>query len=464
MKRFSAIGPLDGRYKDKMNELSEIFSEAGLTQYRVMVEVEYLIRLFSSQYKIIERNLTEKEVLFLRSIYKDFSTEDMVIIKTIEEKGYNGRPATYHDVKAVEYFIKDKLANSSLQDYIEWVHFGLTSEDINNIAYALMLSDAVGEIILPAIGNIEDKLHEMIKRYADKPMLSRTHGQSASPTTVGKELAVFEGRLKKQINNLSQLTLSAKLNGATGNYNAHFAAYPEVPWEGFSWYFIQSFNYGRNVCRLKENPLTTQIESTDSYAELFDILARINTIFLGFVQDMWRYISDGWFIEQREGVGSSTMPHKVNPINFENAEGNLGMANALFEYFSRKLPVSRLQRDLSDSTVKRNFGVAFGWSLLAYKSILSGLNKVSVDENNLADALDNHWEILSELIQTILRREGVQLPYEKLKALTKDKKVTRKILHKFILELEVSDEVKEELLSYTPAKYIGIAPKLAESI
>ncbi len=359
--------------------------------------------------------------------------------------------------------MKEKLRNSSLEDCIEWVHFGLTSEDINNVAYGLILSDAVGEVMYPKMQELTERFAEFGSNYSDVPILARTHGQPASPTTMGKEFKVFHERLKRQLHNISDQELLVKLNGATGNYNALNVAFPEVSWKGFTEEFVKMLNNNRQI-RLSPNFHTTQIESRDSYIELFDSIKRFNNILVDFTQDIWRYISDGWIVKKpAEGeVGSSTMPHKVNPINFENAEGNLGIANALFEFYARKLPVSRLQRDLSDSTVARTYGVAFGHSLLSYKSTLRGLKTLSVNERKVKEDLENHPEVISEAIQTVLRREGIKMPYEKLKGLTQGKKVTMDTFELFINQMNISQTIKAELRAITPLNYLGLAEELAK--
>lgn len=457
----NAINPLDGRYFDKTRILAPYFSEEALMKYRVMVEAEYLINLSSFQ-KTSIRKFSEKEIKIVRSLYDHFTNASYKEIKDIEK-------TTNHDVKAVEYFIKNKLAKTSLKDSIEWVHFALTSEDTNNIAYALILSGSLENVLIPSISKIISELNILAKKYRNLSMLARTHGQSASPTTFGKEMKVFAVRLEKQIENLSNIKIEAKLNGATGNYNAHVIAYPNVNWTAFSEKFIESFNKtrtppdGRAGLKLEPNLITTQIECHDSYVAIFDTMRHINTIILDFNQDMWRYISDGWVgqIPKARETGSSTMPHKINPIDFENSEGNLGLANALFEFFAHKLPISRLQRDLSDSTVERAFGTAFGHSYLAYISLLKGLSKINVNEMKIKEDLNAHPEVITEAIQTILRREGVKMPYEKLKDLTRGKVVTLSDIHKFIETLEVSDKIKKELLKITPENYTGLASKLA---
>ncbi len=450
----NAINPLDGRYFEKTRELAPYFSEEALMKYRVMVEAEYLIAL-SLLGKTALRKFKPEEIKTVRSIYEKFNTASYEKIKKHEE-------TTNHDVKAVEYFIKDSLSETSLKDSIEWVHFALTSEDINNLAYALILSDSLGEVMLPKIKEIISNLNKLSIAHKDLPMLARTHGQSASPTTFGKEMKVFAGGLEKRLAGLQSIKIAAKLNGATGNYNAHVAAYPDIHWTDFSEKFIESFNKSR-ASKLETNLFTTQIESHDSCVEIFDAIKHINTILLDFNQDMWRYISDGWIgqIPKAGETGSSTMPHKINPIDFENSEGNLGIANALFEFFARKLPISRLQRDLSDSTVERAFGTAFGHSYLAYTSLLKGLGKIKVNEIKMKEDLMAHPEVITEAIQTILRREGAEMPYEKLKELSRGKEVTLADIHKFINALDVSEKIKKELLKITPENYIGLASKLA---
>ncbi|MFA6353612.1 MAG: adenylosuccinate lyase [Candidatus Paceibacterota bacterium] len=447
----NAINPLDGRYFEKTRALVPYFSEEALMRYRVKVECEYLIAL--SEKKIF-RKFNSNEIKTIRNLYEKFDENSYKKIKDIET-------ITNHDVKAVEYFIKEKLSKTSLKDSTEWVHFALTSEDTNNVAYALILSDSLEKVMIPSIKEIVFNLNKLAQKYKNLPMLARTHGQSASPTTFGKEMKVFVARLEKRLVGLQGINIEAKLNGATGNFNAHAVAYPNVNWPEFSKKFIESFNKGRSQ-KLKANLITTQIECHDSYVAVFDTLRRINTILLDFNQDMWRYISDGWVgqIPKKGETGSSTMPHKINPIDFENSEGNLGLANALFEFFARKLPISRLQRDLSDSTVERTFGTAFGHSYLAYTSLLKGLSKISVNEIKIKEDLIAHPEVITEAIQTILRREGMAMPYEKLKDLTRGKQVTLEDIHKFIKTLKINDRVKKELLAITPENYIGLAPKI----
>ena len=448
----NAINPLDGRYFDKTRTLVPYFSEEALMRYRVQVECEYLIAL--SEKKIF-RKFTSNEIKTIRNLYENFNVNSYKKIKKIEA-------ATNHDVKAVEYFIKEKLSKTSLKNSTEWVHFALTSEDTNNLAYALILSDSLEKVMIPSLKEIVFNLNKLAQKYKSLPMLARTHGQPASPTTFGKEMKVFAQRLDRALNHLFGQKILAKLNGATGNFNAHAVAYPNINWPEFSQKFIESFNKTRTL-KLEPNLYTTQIELHDSYIEIFDRLKRINNMLIDFNQDMWRYISDGWVgqIPKKGETGSSTMPHKINPIDFENSEGNLGLANALFEFFARKLPISRLQRDLSDSTVERAFGTAFGHSYLAYISLLKGLSKISVNEIKIKEDLIAHPEVITEAIQTILRREGVAMPYEKLKDLTRGKQVTLEDIHNFINSLTINDKIKKELLKITPENYIGLASKLA---
>ncbi len=450
-----AINPLDGRYFERTRALAPYFSEEALMKYRVMMEAEYLIALSLSR-KVGLRKFTPKEIKTLRDLYEKWDDISYEKIKKIEA-------VTNHDVKAVEYFIKEKLGKTSLKDSIEWVHFATTSEDTNNIAYALMLSHSLSDVMIPEINKIVSELSGLAKKYKNLPMLARTHGQSASPTTFGKEMKVFSARIGRQLADLSNIKIQAKLNGATGNWNAHMAAYPKVNWPKFSQDFINSFNKRiPSTLKLEPNLITTQIECHDSYVAVFDTVRRINTILLDFNQDMWRYISDGWITQKPKAgeVGSSTMPHKINPIDFENSEGNLGLANALFEFFARKLPVSRLQRDLSDSTVERAFGTAFGHSLLAYVMLLKGLGKINVNENKIKEYLSAHPEVVAEAIQTVLRRENYPVPYESLKALTRGKVITMADFAVFIDTLKISPKLKIELKRFTPFSYIGLADKL----
>ncbi len=459
MDKLEAISPIDGRYRRYTEPLAEFFSEKALIKYRVQVEGEYLI-FFSEHPQIGTRNFSEEEKGLVRKLY-DLSTEDAGMVKAIEVKGYGQIKPTNHDVKAVEYFMKECLKGTSLEDSLEWIHFALTSEDVNNLAYGLMLSDALREVVLPAIGEVYRAIEWLAQTYKDVPLLARTHGQSASPTTFGKEFKVFSSRIKRQLDQLNDSEILVKLNGATGNYNAHAVAYPQVDWLNFTSDFIRKFNTEGRI-KLIPNLITTQIEPHDSYVELFDNMRRLNIIMIGFNQDLWRYISDEWVTQKpADGeVGSSTMPHKINPIDFENSEGNLGIANALFDYFSRKLPISRLQRDLSDSTVEKNFGVAFAHSLVGYTSILKGLSKIKVNEPKVIEELKKHPEVISEAIQTVLRREGMKMPYERLKDLTQGRTVIMDDFRIFIDSLSIPEMVKEELRQITPQNYTGIASLL----
>ncbi|OGG72504.1 adenylosuccinate lyase [Candidatus Kaiserbacteria bacterium RIFCSPLOWO2_01_FULL_53_17] len=456
----TAISSIDGRYRTLVEPLAKYFSEYALIHKRCVVECEYLIAL-SEDRKTGMRTFSAREKKMLRDI-ADISLAEARIVKAIEKEGYKGIPATNHDVKAVEYFLKSKTKGTSLEDISEWIHFALTSEDVNSVAYGFALRAAIEAVMLPALQEIEFGLDDCAKKYAGTPMLARTHGQPASPTTFGKEMRVFESRLSRQYDGLRKSIILVKFGGATGNWNAHVVASPSVDWPAFAKKFVSKLNENREI-KLELNEVTTQIEPHDTYAELFDSMRRINTILIDFSQDMWRYISDGWIGQKvKKGeVGSSTMPHKVNPIDFENAEGNFGIANALFEHFSRKLPISRLQRDLSDSTVERAFGSAFAHSLIGYKSLVRGLGKIAINKEVMLEALQSHPEVIAEAFQTVLRREGVAVPYEKLKELTRDKQVTLADFAKFIDELPVNEKVKKRLKALRPETYIGRAAKIA---
>ena len=457
----NSISPIDGRYEKYTKDLVPYFSEAASMKYKILMECEYLIAL-SETAGVGIRKLSEKEKVLIRNVYKDFSLKDAQIISDIELKGYKNIKATNHDFKAIEYFTKDKLGETSLKDSLEWIHFALTSEDASNIAYALMLSESLQNVYLPTLEEVVKIIGSLAKSNKNIPMLARTHGQPASPTTFGKEFKIFHSRLERQLEQLKKYRPQAKLNGATGNYNALAVAYPHIDWIKFSEKFIKQINKVRGT-DLEVSLVTTQIESSDSYTELFDTIRRVNTIFIDFNQDIWRYVSDGWIGQKmKEGeIGSSTMPHKINPWFLENSEGNLGMANSLFEFFGRKLPVSRLQRDLSNSTVLRNIGTAFGHCLIGYKYLLNQLGRLQINEEQALHDLKKHPEVIAEAIQTILRREGVAMPYEKLKALTRGKQITLDDIHDFINSLEVNDKVKKELLKITPENYTGLASKLA---
>ena len=473
LEPLTAVSSIDGRYRAVAAELVEHFSEFGLIRQRLLVETEYLIAL--SEAGII-RALSNEEKAILQQL-PHISTEEAQIVKKIEREGlpampahagqagYEGIPATNHDVKAVEYFIKMKLGKTSLADISEWTHFALTSEDVNSVAYGIALRGALQSTVIPAIEEIGNSLLALAKEHAATPMLARTHGQPASPTTFGKEVRVFESRLARQLEQLRARTILVKFAGATGNYNAHTVALPNIDWHAFSKTFVERLNVGYKIS-LELNEITTQIEPHDTFAELFDNMRRINVILTDLSQDVWRYISDGWLTQKpKEGeVGSSAMPHKVNPIDFENAEGNFGVGSALFEHFSRKLPISRLQRDLSDSTVLRAFGTAFAHSLIAYRSLIRGLGKVSVNAPAMLEVLQVHPEVLAEAFQTVLRKEGVEVPYEKLKSLTRGKQVTLKDFAAFIDGLDVSAEVKNRLKALRPENYIGLAAEIATGV
>ena len=447
----TALSPLDGRYASKVDSLREILSEFGLIRCRVQAEVAWLKGLAGLGLNELPP-LSKKATSQLDQWVAKFSTKDAQRIKDIEA-------TTNHDVKAVEYFLKEKAAKSrepSLLNTIEFIHFACTSEDINNVAHALMLEEARRKVLLPQMQNLIHKLGELAKTHAGLPMLSRTHGQTASPTTLGKELANVRARLRWARDQFLAVELRAKMNGAVGNYNAHIASAPEVQWPVFSQSIVEGLG-------LPFNSLTTQIEPHDDMATYFHALARFNTVLLDFCRDVWGYISLGYFKQKlKEGeVGSSTMPHKVNPIDFENAEGNLGLANAVLSHLAEKLPVSRWQRDLTDSTVLRNMGVGLGHSLLAFDSCLKGVGKLEVNEARLAQDLDASWEVLAEPIQTVMRRYGLPEPYEQLKALTRGKGITQETLKAFIQKLKLPKPVKESLLKLTPSTYIGLAQKLA---
>jgi adenylosuccinate lyase len=445
INNLTAISPIDGRYRDKVAELAPFFSEYALIRYRVQVEVEYFIALCELPLPQLS-GLDEKLFSQLRAIYQNFSLEDANRIKEIER-------TTNHDVKAVEYFLKEKFGVLDLFKYREFIHFGLTSQDINNTAIPCSLRDAMEQVYYPLLDEVNDKLTELADKWANIPMLARTHGQPASPTRVGKELQVFVERIKKQLGLLRIIPYSAKFGGATGNFNAHVVAYPSVNWAEFADIFVN------HTLGLERSLTTTQIDHYDHLAAIFDNLKRINVILMDLSRDIWSYISMEYFKQKinKNEVGSSTMPHKVNPIDFENAEGNLGVANAMFEYLSGKLPVSRMQRDLTDSTVLRNIGVPFAHTILSFKSLLKGLNKIVLNEAALQADLDKNWAVVSEAIQTILRREGHQNPYEALKELTRnDTPVTAESMLAFINRLDVSAEVKQELGRITPANYTGI--------
>ncbi len=445
----TAVSPIDGRYAGKCEELRDIFSEFGLIRRRVIVECAWLEALCDEKAIAECKALSAKERKALRAIAEDFSLEDASRVKEIER-------TTNHDVKAVEYFLKEKVSGTSLATRSEFIHFGCTSEDINNMSHALMLRDGQ-KVLRQAMDEVTSFIASLAKKWASVPMLAHTHGQPASPTTVGKELAVTSSRLKRQAAEIDRLVMPAKMNGAVGNFNAHLSAYPSVDWEKLSRKVIESLG-------LRQNRLTTQIESHDGIAELFDAIERWNSVLLDFDRDIWAYISMGYFKQRtiKGEIGSSTMPHKVNPIDFENSEGNLGLANAVMGFMARKLPISRLQRDLTDSTTLRNMGVGFGYTLIAVRSTLKGLSKLELNEARLAEDLDRNWEVLAEPIQTVMRKVGMDKPYERLKELTRGRRVTAEIMQEFVAQLPLPKADKERLLKMTPASYIGIAAKLAK--
>lgn len=448
-----ALSPLDGRYAAKVGALRPIFSEFGLIHARVRVEIEWLIALAAEPGIAELPGFDDAQVATLRGLWQAFSTADAARVKEIER-------TTNHDVKAVEYFIKERLQSEPvLAQALEFVHFACTSEDINNLSYALMLGQARQEVLLPRLDGVIAKLRELAHAHAALPMLSRTHGQSASPSTVGKELANVVARLQRQGEQLAAVAICGKINGAVGNYNAHLASYPEVDWPAFARRFVESLG-------LEFNAYTTQIEPHDYIAELCDAHKRIGTIAIDLCRDIWGYISLGYFKQAVVAgeVGSSTMPHKVNPIDFENAEGNFGIANALLEHFAAKLPVSRWQRDLTDSTVLRALGTAFGHALIGFDALLRGLGKLGANPDRLAADLDAAWEVLAEAVQTVMRRHGLPNPYEQLKALTRGQGITADSMRQFIQSLELPEADRRRLLDMTPASYTGLAAELASGI
>jgi adenylosuccinate lyase len=449
----TALSPLDGRYAAKTETLRPIFSELGLMHRRVLVELHWLLALSDEAVVVEVPALSDAARSELLAIGERFSEDDGARIKAIER-------TTNHDVKAIEYFIKEKVAaNAELAAVKEFIHFACTSEDINNLAYALMLRDARDGVLLPALDGVVARLRELAHAHAAQPMLSRTHGQTASPTTLGKEIANVVARLQRQRRQIAAVEISGKINGAVGNYNAHVVAYPEVDWPAFSRRFVESLG-------LAWNPYTTQIEPHDFIAELGDAVRRVNTILIDWSRDVWGYISLGYFRQSLKAgeVGSSTMPHKVNPIDFENAEGNFGLANALFAHFAEKLPISRWQRDLTDSTVLRALGTAFGHTQIALDALLRGLNKLNAAPERLDADLDASWEVLAEAVQTVMRRYGLPEPYEQLKALTRGQGITREALREFVTHLDLPPPVRQRLLDLTPASYSGLAAALANAI
>lgn len=473
LSALSALSPLDGRYVRKTGALRPILSESGFMRHRVKVEMAWLLALSQAGLSEI-KPFSAKTTRFLQSLVEDFSVDDAARIKEIES-------ITNHDVKAVEYWIKESVGlalppelvrlnprhvdvdpaiTAEVGPVAEFIHFACTSEDINNTSHGMMIKAARDEVVLPALQAVIEKLRSMAHENASLAMLARTHGQTASPTTLGKEIANIVSRLKRAADKIKAVEIMGKMNGAVGNYNAHFSAYPEVDWESFSKDVVE------NSLGLTYNEYTIQIEPHDYIAELFDAVARANTILIDMNRDIWNYISLGYFkqVTKAGEVGSSTMPHKVNPIDFENSEGNLGVANALLKHMAEKLPISRMQRDLTDSTVLRNIGIALGYSVLAYDSCLRGLNKLEVNKNRISDDLENSWEVLAEPVQTVMRRYGIKNPYEQLKALTRGKGIDKQDLHAFIQSLDLPQEAKEGLLKLTPATYTGIASKLATRI
>jgi adenylosuccinate lyase len=453
LSTLTAVSPIDGRYGSKSESLRPIFSEFGLIRHRVTVEIRWLQAL-AGHHEILEiPTLSEHAQNILNGIVDNFNEEDAQRVKNIER-------TTNHDVKAVEYFLKEKIAgNDELESISEFIHFACTSEDINNLSHALMLREGRGQVLLPQLDEVIDGIRQLAQTLADQPMLCRTHGQPASPTTLGKEMANVVYRLQRQREQIASTEVLGKINGAVGNYNAHLAAYPSIDWDGFAKQFVESLG-------IKWNPYTIQIEPHDYIAELFHALSRCNTILIDFSRDVWSYISLGYFKQKTIAgeVGSSTMPHKVNPIDFENAEGNLGIANALLEHLANKLPISRWQRDLTDSTVLRNLGVGFAHTSIALQSLLRGLSKLEANPEAMLSDLDSNWEVLAEPIQTVMRRYGIEKPYEKLKELTRGQRITPEQLATFVDGLEIPDTAKEALKRMTPMNYIGNAREQASRI
>lgn len=453
LNALTAISPVDGRYGSKTVDLRNYFSEFGLIKYRVMVEVRWLQQLAATTHIAEVPALSAEANLVLNDIVDNFSLSDAERVKEIER-------TTNHDVKAVEYLLKEKVAaNAELSALSEFIHFACTSEDINNLSHGLMLSEARSKVLLPQCDALLEAIKQLANEHKTVPMMARTHGQPASPTTMGKEMANVYMRLKRQRDQIAGVEILGKLNGAVGNYNAHLSAYPQLNWHQLSEQFVTGLG-------LSWNAFTTQIEPHDYIAELFDAVARFNTILLDFDRDVWGYIALGHFKQRTIAgeIGSSTMPHKVNPIDFENSEGNLGIANALFNHLSAKLPVSRWQRDLTDSTVLRNLGMGFGYTVIAYQATLKGISKLEVNEANLRAELDANWELLAEPVQTVMRKYAIEQPYEKLKELTRGKRITQADLHVFIDKLALPDQVKEQLKQLTPANYIGAAVEITDTL
>lgn len=453
LNTLSAISPIDGRYQEKTRELQPYFSEYGLFKYRLLVEIFWYIALADET--LIEEvpALTLEQRTALLDLIKKFSVEDAAAIKEIEK-------TTNHDVKAVEYFLKEKFdAIAGLENYKEFIHFACTSEDINNLAYAMMLQHSRQKVFLPTLNELLNVLREFTERYADVAILGRTHGQAATPSTVGKEIANFIRRLEREVNTIKKAAIRAKINGAVGNYNAHQIAYPNIDWPGFSQRFVEQFG-------LEWNNYTTQIENHDYIAEYFDSIARFNSILVDFNRDIWGYISLNYFTQKTKAheVGSSTMPHKVNPIDFENSEGNALFANAILKFLSGQLTLSRFQRDLVDSTLLRNLGIGIAHSLIAYQSTIKGIKKLEVNHTVIQHDLNQHWDVLAEAVQTVMRRHGIEQPYEKLKDLTRGKTITEEALKTFISNLDLPTAVKQELLNLRPETYLGYATSLAKKV
>jgi adenylosuccinate lyase len=446
MNSLYSISPIDGRYSQATKDLQEYFSEFALIKYRVMVECLYFLKLADNKEFGIQISQGDKE--FISSIYKNFGDQDALEVKEIEK-------TTNHDVKAVEYFIRNKFEGTNIQKYSEFIHFALTSEDINNLCFSMMYKNAVEQVLYPTLNNLVSILSDLAKSNSDTSMLSLTHGQTATPTTFGKEVAVFVYRLKRQINYTKSQTFFGKFGGATGTWSAHLSAYPDFDWVGFAKEFVEEL--GLEFC-----PLTTQIVPADTLVESYDNLARINNILIDFARDIWMYVMRGILGQKNKPgeIGSSAMPHKINPINFENAEGNLQLANSLYKELGRQLPVSRMQRDLTGSTVIRNQGLPVGYSLLAYQNLIKGLERVSVNETAMAIELDSHWEVLAEAIQTILRSVNYPDPYTALKNLTKGQKITPESIKEFVDGLDVGQDVKDRIVQLTPQGYIGVSKKL----
>lgn len=452
LSALNAVSPVDGRYLKKTEALSPYFSEYALIYYRLMVEVRWLESLANNELILEAPALSPEDKAYLAKILEDFDEKEALKVKAYEKQ-------TNHDVKAVEYYLKEKLAFSkALQAISGFIHFACTSEDINNVAYALMIKEAIAQVVQPSIAEIIGSITLLGKQHAEVAMLSRTHGQPATPTTMGKELINVVARLKRPMQQLAEVLVSAKFNGAVGNYNAHIVAYPEVDWRKHCAQFVTSLG-------LSFNPYTTQIEPHDGIAEVSHLMVRINNILLDYTRDIWSYISLGYFKQKAvaQEVGSSTMPHKVNPIDFENAEGNLGLSNALFDHFANKLTHSRLQRDLSDSTVLRNLGVAFAYALIAYQSMVKGNEKLQINQLALQQDLEDNWEVLAEAIQTVMRRYNIPNAYEQMKDLTRGIRVDAKRLQQFVHSLDIPDEAKKQLMALTPHEYTGLAAQLVKA-